>query len=123
MLLVCPVFATVTTFEGDGFANAMKLVFTTLWSDFLNPDFAGVVSVNFTVVIAAGVLLLYNVLPFLFKNKAFDRITYVPKGNLAHTFPGHQFPTPPGKLPVDGRQTQHAPQTQFIVPNVVPPRF
>ncbi|MDR0696518.1 MAG: hypothetical protein LBF68_03105 [Christensenellaceae bacterium] len=111
MMIICPVFSLMNSFENSVLSTDISTYFTFLWDSFLQKT--GLIGVNYLLIMFAGLVLLYMFLPKFFKNRAFKAPSYVPKGNRAHTFRGNNIPTKPGQRAAagGGRQGQ-APQYQ-----------
>ncbi|MDR2267727.1 MAG: hypothetical protein LBE09_09165 [Christensenellaceae bacterium] len=108
MVIICPVFSLISGFDNNALTTAITDYFAFNWDTFISAS--GFININYVMAILCGIVLLYILIPKLFKNRAFKAPTHVPKGNRAHTFPGQKYPTPPGKLP--DRPVKGAPMPQ-----------
>ncbi|MFA5448899.1 MAG: hypothetical protein WC292_00455 [Clostridia bacterium] len=106
MAVICPVFANIPSLESADVQSAFAEYFQTSWGGFL--EGSGTINFNFLYAGAVGIMLIVLILPFLFRNRQAKPITFVPKGNRPHTFPGQEYPVKPGKPPIYPKQQKRA---------------
>ncbi|MDR3186387.1 MAG: hypothetical protein LBU04_06240 [Christensenellaceae bacterium] len=84
MLVICPIFAVIPGLDNATLTAEFKSYFTLTWNTFIEDTGTGSLGANFLLLATAGLILIYLLLPRLFKNKAFKTPTFVPKGNRPH---------------------------------------
>ncbi|MCL2630089.1 MAG: hypothetical protein FWD49_01030 [Firmicutes bacterium] len=97
LLFLCPIFAKLHSLDSQAVSESFGAYFSMSWEAFMESD--GVFSANILALLSLPIMALVMFMPLFFRNKRIKQVTYVPKGNRPHTYPGQNFPTASGHVP------------------------
>lgn len=91
-----PMFLYAESLTSEALRTAFNDYFIIYWQDFIyGSDSQVAFSLFYALMLALP--LIVTVLPLFFRNRVHKPITFVPRGNKPHTFPGQEYPTKAGQ--------------------------
>lgn len=104
---VCPAFIELDALTGDAVQTAFTNYFSTDWTAFISGELfdasgapvasAALTCINMLFPVLAVIPFVVALMPFIFRNRPAQTVTFVPKGNKPHTYAGQSKPTKAGQ--------------------------